>query len=188
MRLLVIADCDDAEFRDDAPADVIFALGDLMTDYILSARERSGAERVFAVKGNHDHPKDYPDEFITDVHLKVTDCSGFTVGGMNGAWKYKRKGHFLYTQDEAKELLEPMPAADIFISHNSPAGLHERDIGLDEHHQGFEAAFFYVLNKRPKIFFHGHQHCNTETRLRKTRVIGVYGYRYFEMSELLAGG
>lgn len=181
MRVLVIADCDDLLFHGEVKnVDLIISLGDVATDYITSVKTKAGAKTVFAVKGNHDLPKPFP-EGITDLHLTTLEFSGIVFGGMNGSWKYKPKGRFLYSQEEACECLEEFPPVDIFISHNSPAGFHERDIDLNEHHQGFESLRDYIEKSQPRVLFHGHQHINIETLLGKSRIIGVYGHRYIDL-------
>ena len=35
----------------------------------------------------------------------------------------------------------------------------------------------YIERARPRLFIHGHQHIDRETKLADTRVIGVYGQR-----------
>ena len=41
---------------------------------------------------------------------------------MNGAWRYIPRGTFLDGQPEADTLLSTLPAVDILVSHNFPAG------------------------------------------------------------------
>ena len=36
---------------------------------------------------------------IKDLHLKVVEIGGLRIGGLNGCWKYKSKGAFLYDQE-----------------------------------------------------------------------------------------
>ena len=66
------------------------------------------------------------------------------------------------------------PPVDIFVAHNSPRFIHERD---EEVHVGFNAFVRYVRRTKPKLFTHGHQHLDQETQLGATRVIGIYGQR-----------
>ncbi|MCW1886532.1 hypothetical protein OKA04_17470 [Luteolibacter flavescens] len=67
---------------------------------------------------------------------------------------------------------------DIFIAHNSPAGIHERD---DHVHQGFDAFLKYIETSRPRYFLHGHQHLRQTTMIGDTRVIGVLGEEVIEV-------
>lgn len=63
---------------------------------------------------------------------------------------------------------------DVFIAHNSPRKIHDRDDGV---HIGFDAFVRYIERAKPKLFIHGHQHVNIETSVGKTTVVGVYGSR-----------
>jgi hypothetical protein len=35
---------------------------------------------------------------------------------------------------------------------------------------------------QPRLFIHGHQHINQETVVGRTRVVGIYGVRTFDLS------
>jgi Icc-related predicted phosphoesterase len=70
------------------------------------------------------------------------------------------------------------PPVDVFVAHNSPRGIHDRD---DDVHFGFEAFVAYIQRAKPRLFIHGHQHVNRQTQVRDTTVIGVYGFRRLEL-------
>ena len=109
---------------------------------------------------------------ITDLHLRVVTLpDGPRVGGFNGCWRYKPRGHFLYDQDEATILIQQLPAVDILVTHNSPTGARETD---DHVHQGFVALSDYIQRHSPRLLIHGHQHITEETMVGETRVVGVY--------------
>lgn len=178
MRLFVITDIDDLKWRGGTgKADVLVSCGDACDQLILQAAEAFRCPMIFAVKGNHDFPSPFPKP-IVDLHLSVSEHLGISFGGFNGSWKYKPRGHFLYEQDEATDLLKDFPHVDVFISHNSPRGIHDKE---DEIHTGFEALSDYIRRQKPKVLIHGHQHVNSETEVGGTRVIGVYGYRLIEI-------
>jgi Icc-related predicted phosphoesterase len=84
----------------------------------------------------------------------------------------------LYEQLEVKRFLDLFPPVDIFIAHNSPRHIHDRD---DDVHFGFEAFVDYIQRVQPKLFLHGHQHINQETQIGKTKVIGIYGQKKLEL-------
>lgn len=175
MTLVIIAD-DDFEARrvPPAPADVLVSVGDLLDDTIQSVAGICGCREILAVKGNHDSsaPFRLP---ITDLHLKVHNIHGVTFGGFCGSWKYKPKGNFLFEQGEVERWLKDFPSVDVFVAHNSPRLVHDRD---DEVHLGFVAFNSYIQRARPKLFLHGHQHHNVETILAGTKVIGTFGHRF----------
>ena len=57
-------------------------------------------------------------------------------GGFQDSWRYKPRGHYLYEQSEVEYLLTSFPPVDVFVAHNSPRYIHDRD---DNVHFGFEA-------------------------------------------------
>lgn len=178
MRLLVIADIDDLKWRGGSgKADVLVSCGDVCDQLILQASAAYKCPRVFAVKGNHDFPAPFPKPII-DLHLSVEEHSQISLGGFNGSWKYKPRGHFLYEQDEATDLLKDFPHVDVFVSHNSPRGIHDKD---DDIHTGFDALTEYIRRQKPKVLIHGYQHVGSETEVDGARVIGVYGHKVVDI-------
>jgi Icc-related predicted phosphoesterase len=178
MRILILADLDDLQWRGGTgQADLVVALGDSADALILEAAAAHQCSTIFAVKGNHDAPAPFPTA-ITDLHLDIAEYGGLVFGGLNGSWRYKPRGHFLYEQAEVEALLAELPAVDVFISHNSPLGIHDQ---ADRVHAGFSGLLNYVLRQQPRILLHGHQHQDVETRVGNTGVIGVYGDRLLEL-------
>ena len=90
----------------------------------------------------------------------------------------KPRGHFLYEQEEVAERLSTFPSADIFLSHNSPRGIHDRDDGI---HVGFDGLSAYLSRAQPKLLIHGHQHIERETIAAGIRVLAVYGCKMIEV-------
>ena len=180
MKILVISDIDDFHWEHGTGrADLILSCGDLSDQVILEAAESYGCETILAVKGNHDSNAPFPQP-ITDMHLQVKRINGLRFAGLSGAWKYKPRGHFLFEQWEVEEYLSNFPIVDIFFSHNSPRGIHDQE---DEVHYGFDGFKTYVLERKPRILIHGHQHINQESKLGDTRIIGVYDYKVIEVEE-----
>ena len=101
-----------------------------------------------------------------------------SFGGLNGCFQYKPRGNFLYYQEEVDAFLESFPAVDVFLSHNSPRGVHDRE---DEVHTGFNALNAYIERAAPRLLLHGHQHQENETLVGRTRVVGVFGWRVMEI-------
>lgn len=178
MRLLILADIDDTHWSGaSGQADIVLSCGDVSDNVILEAATAYTCSTIFTVKGNHDSPMPFK-EPIKGLHLQVHEYEGITFGGLNGSWKYKLRGHFLYEQWEVDTFLASFPHVDILLSHNSPRGIHDRD---DDIHTGFDGLRSYILQKQPHLLIHGHQHVNIETRLKKTRIIGVYGHTMLEI-------
>ena len=180
MTALVIADDEDfLKALPVAPADVLISCGDLPDADILMAAERCGCRQIFAVKGNHDSGAPFLKP-IVDLHLQTFQFEGITFGGFCGAWRYKPVGHYLFEQDEVEQLLSSFPAVDVFVAHNSPRLVHERD---EDTHVGFTAFNIYLSRAKPRFLFHGHQHANAETGVEGTRVVGVYGHQFLVIPE-----
>jgi Icc-related predicted phosphoesterase len=179
MRFLVLADMDDLWWEHgEGQADVLLACGDLSDDVIRGAAEEYHCKRIFAVKGNHDRIESFPVP-IHDLHLKVVEYDGLTFGGLNGSSKYKPRGSFLYEQEEIAAALANFPPVDVFVSHNSPRGVHDKEDGA---HYGFEGLLAYIERAKPKLVLHGHQHISKATQIGPTRVIGIYGNRLIDFS------
>jgi Icc-related predicted phosphoesterase len=178
MTLLVIADDDAVVSRiRPGPVGVLISCGDLADGTIRQVAERTAAVHVLAVKGNHDSSGAFPPS-IVDLHLKVITIDGVRFGGFQGSWRYKPRGNFLYEQQEVEQLLSVFPPVDVFVAHNAPRHVHDRD---DQVHLGFDAFERYLSRAKPRMFVHGHQHVNRETRSGSTQVVGVFGARHVEL-------
>ena len=178
MRILILADIDDLHWRHgDGQADMVLSCGDVADRVILEAARAHGCPIIFAVKGNHDSSEQFTEPII-DLYLRTHEHQQVVFGGFNGSWRYRLRGHFLYSQAEARELLAALPPVHVLVSHNAPRGVHDRE---DKVHYGFEALNEYLSLARPKYLIHGHQHVNRNTLMKGTTIIGVYGHMLIEM-------
>ena len=178
MKLLIIADIDDLHWENGSgQADVLLSCGDVYDQVILEAAKAFDCHAIFAVKGNHDSNSPFAQPII-DLHLHTVEYCGLTFGGLNGSWKYKARGNFLYEQQEVDDFLSNFPAVDIFLSHNSPRKIHDQEDGV---HYGFDGLYSYITRAKPKLLIHGHQHVNRETTVNETRIIGVYRHKTIEI-------
>ena len=75
-------------------------------------------------------------------------------------------------------MMRGFPQVDVFVAHNSPRGLHERDSDV---HQGFDGLLAYVERAKPRLFIHGHQHLDATTVLGDTTIISVFGERLIKI-------
>lgn len=100
--------------------------------------------------------------------------SGVKFGGFCGSWKYKPRGNYLFEDFEVEQALADFPSVEIFVTHNSPRLIHDRD---DDVHTGFAAFNDYIERATPKLMLHGHQHQNIESVIGGTRIIGIYGHK-----------
>lgn len=174
MKLLIISDIEVLHWNlDTGQADILISCGDVPNQVILESAIIFHCQKIFAVKGNHDDDCPFPSP-IENLHLRTQEYAGVKFGGFQGAWKYKPKGHFLYDQHEVESLLAAFPRVDIFITHNSPRGIHDKE---DSVHTGFNGINNYILRTKPRLVIHGHQAVNMESRFGKTKIIGVFGHR-----------
>jgi Icc-related predicted phosphoesterase len=177
MRVVAIADDDSLiGHLEPGKTDVLLSLGDLWDATIAKARSRCRPSATFAVRGNHDSAAPFADQ-VMPLHLTTQTFQGLSFGGFNGSWRYKPRGHHVFDQHEVAGLLRDFPRVDVFVAHNSPAGIHGRD---DDTHQGFEAFADYIDRVQPELFVHGHQHVNQVTMRGRTKVIGVFGEVQFD--------
>ena len=159
--------------------DVLICCGDLSDKYILRVAEHCSCTKVFAVRGNHDPAASFP-EPIVDLHLVTRRIGEVRFGGFSGCLRYKPRGNHLYSQEEVGNALHNFPTVDIFVTHNSPLGVHDKP--HDEAHEGFRAFGHYIERCHPRFLVHGHQHRNCQTLVGSTLVIGVYGWRLFDLT------
>lgn len=180
MTILVIADNEDvANTVPDTRADAVVSCGDLPDEIILRVADRIGCSLILAVRGNHDAGGSF-DPRITDLHLRTQTLRGITFGGFCGCRRYKPVGNYLFEEAEVARGLGGFPRVDVFVAHNSPRNIHDRD---DEVHVGFAAFMTYIRRAHPAFFLHGHQHQNIETVVGATRIIGTSGHRYLVIPE-----
>lgn len=176
MNLLIIADDESVESHiPDCIVDILVSCGDLPDNLIFDVAKRCHCQEILAVKGNHDSSAPFPAP-IRDLHLKTFPFRGLKFGGFCGSWKYKPRGNYLFENAEVERLLASFPAVDIFVTHNSPRLVHDRE---DDVHMGFAAFNQYIQRAKPKIMLHGHQHENVESLIGGTRIIGTFGHRMF---------
>lgn len=178
MKAIAIADDDGlVGHLDVTGVDLLLCLGDLWDSTIEKAVTRYAPRRSFGVRGNHDTNAPFS-RFVTPLHNTLDHHSGLVFGGFGGSWRYKPRGHHLYEQEEVSRILRSFPPVDVFIAHNSPWGIHQRD---EEVHQGFQGFLEYIQRARPRYFIHGHQHLDATTELDGTQVIGVFGESVIEL-------
>lgn len=174
MTLLIIADDDSAiSLLPEVKADLLISCGDLPDEMILRAASRCSCKHILAVKGNHDSAASFPDSMV-NLHLNTFAFQGITFGGFGGSWRYKPRGHHLFEQSDVELALKSFPKVDVFVAHNSPAQVHDKD---DFVHAGFSAFNSYIAKHQPRLFLHGHQHVAKETMMEATKVTGTYGFR-----------
>jgi len=178
MKVLIIADDDEiSSLIYPCDVDLLISLGDLSDITILKIAKTVNAGKIYAVKGNHDSDEVFSQP-IVDLHRVVKISNGTAFGGFCGCWKYKPRGAHIFEQKEVFSLITHMSGVDIFIAHNSPRGVHERD---QDAHIGFDAFKEYITTFQPQLFLHGHQHVNSLSKIGRTEILGVFGFKFIDL-------
>ena len=178
MKVLIIADDDEVSYLiKPCDVDLLISLGDLSDITILKTAKTVNASKIYAVKGNHDSGEVFSQP-IVDLHRVIKISDGTAFGGFCGCWKYKPRGFHIFEQKDVFSLMSHMSAVDIFIAHNSPRGVHERD---QHAHIGFDAFKEYITTFQPQLFLHGHQHVNSLSKIGRTEILGVFGFKFIDL-------
>jgi len=185
-----------------AGVDLILGCGDLSYYYLEYVVSMLNAP-LYYVRGNHSNLIEHSSRGIRtrpqggiDLHRRVVNFNGLILAGVEGSLRYRR-GPFQYTQYEMwKHVLWITPALirnrilygrylDVFISHASPWGIHDKP---DLPHNGIKAFRWFIETFQPRYHFHGHVHVyrqdtQTVTQNLSTTVINTYGYKETQVEE-----
>ena len=146
---------------------LILACGDLPS-YYLEYLLNSINVPVYYVPGNHDEQaylRNKPfAQGCTNIDQKVIAFEGLLIGGLGGAFQYRR-GKYLYTEAQMqRKILSMVPRLilnkikykryiDILITHAPPFGIHDDDTLA---HRGFEGFLKFMKTYKPAYLIHGH--------------------------------
>jgi Icc-related predicted phosphoesterase len=128
------------------------------------------------VLGNHDAPDALEAVGAEPVHLDRVEVGGWSFSGLGGSPRYSRDGANEWTEEEAAELVERLPVADVLLTHSPPAGVNDEPD--DPAHRGSPALREWVERHRPAWLLHGHtipHPAHRVERLGDTRVVHVRG-------------
>jgi Icc-related predicted phosphoesterase len=177
--VLVVADYPKSRFDENIRVRVDFVLscGDV-DPLILEEIFLRFRKPIFAVKGNHDPAKPFPD-YVTDVHLHFVQHRNWLIGGLGGVPAYKGLGAHEWDDLGATGKLSKIPYVDIFICHAPVLGITDKE---DYAHQGSEAIQRYIEVQQPKFVYHGHVHAKMGAMIGATAVVSVYGAEVFSLS------
>ncbi len=177
--VLVVADYPKPRFEEDIRPRVDFVLscGDV-EPAILEEIHLRFHKPIFAVKGNHDSTKAFP-EYVTDVHLRFVQHRKWLIGGLGGVPETKGSEAHEWDDLAATAWLDKLPYVDIFVCHAPVLGITDAE---DAAHQGSEAIRRYVEARQPKFVYHGHVHAQMGAMIGMTAVVSVYGAKVFNLT------
>lgn len=186
MKILAIADRSPRKSLKETLAgekiDLIATLGDLSFPVLSELQDAVHIPKL-GVYGNHCVEDYFAPLAIKNMHLATFTYGGMTFGGFEGSVRYKSDPHEkLYTQEEARKLLENFPRVDVMLVHCPPYGVNDEPEGLA--HQGFKALTKYLEKNRPGYLLHGHTYPSAEQMIYKflgTEIIYVSGDKVVEI-------
>lgn len=181
MRVLHYSDRKSLEFSNlYKTCDLLITTGDLTRLDFGEFEIIPHSKPAFGVYGNHDDGCSYLEDFgIVNVHNKVVEFNGLKVGGFQGCLKYNARS-IQYTEEEAKAFADTFPYVDILILHAGPKDM--LDDPSDSVHVGSEHIKRYVLEKKPKLIFCGHQYSDGFMELEGIKVYRTYGARVIDIN------
>ncbi len=156
-------------------ADILVSTGDLTLFDFGSLSIEKTKKPAFGVYGNHDSGTYLENLEIIDLHNKVYEFAGMTWGGWQGCPRYKAHGGPQFSEEEAILWSQTFPYVDVLLLHAGPKDM--LDDPSDSVHVGSEAIKNYVLTKKPKYIFCGHQYSDAELEFENTKIFRTYGAR-----------
>lgn len=158
--------------------DVLVSTGDLSLFDFAGLEDIPNKKPAFGVYGNHDSGNYMESLGIINLHYKLIDYAGLKWGGFQGCIKYK-ESPLMFTEEEAKIWADTFPYVDILLLHAGPKNM--MDDPSDSVHTGSENIRRYVLEKKPKIVFVGHQYSDGFLQTTETKIYRTYGARIIEI-------
>lgn len=169
MRVLHYSDHSASNLRDlFNQCDVFITTGDRSIFDFEDIRDIISTKPSFGVYGNHDTPGYLDNLGIQNMHLRVFQWNGFTIGGYQGCPRYKDGGGPQFTEEEATRDLENFPRVDILLLHAAPFGL--LDTRGDPVHTGSKVVRSYVDRIKPRYIFCGHDEPSMELEYGTTKI------------------
>lgn len=153
--------------------DIVILLGDIERDDIILIRKNINPNiPVLSVLGNHDE-WDTNDNIpgVINLHEETFCLNGVSFAGISGAYKYKNSpSRCMLTQEESIDICSRLPAADIFVTHDSQYEFFDTNPA----HQGLKGITQYINRNKPKIHLFGHHHYSYDKVINGTREICTY--------------
>ncbi len=125
--VLVNADYEKYHFRDKLKRqfDFVLSCGDVQFQVFEEIHELY-RKPIFAVKGNHDLTKSFPD-YVTDVHHNIVQHRNCLIRGWQGVPSYKGTGPYEWDDMGVELQLSKFPYMDIFICHAPVSKLTDKE-------------------------------------------------------------
>lgn len=159
-------------------ADVLVSTGDLGIFDFFGLEDLVERKPAFGVYGNHDSGTYLERLGITNLHNQVVDFAELKWGGFQGCLKYK-ESLLMYTEEQAENWANTFPYVDVLLLHAGPKGM--LDDPSDRTHTGSEHLRKYVLDKKPRVVFVGHQYSDDFMEIEGVKIYRTFGARIIEI-------
>jgi uncharacterized protein len=160
-------------------ADILITTGDLTIFDFGPLRDIQNRKPAFGVYGNHDSGEYLENLGLTNLHQNVYEYAGLLWGGWQGCLRYKNGGGPQFLEEEAEAWADTFPYVDVLLLHAGPKDM--LDDPSDDVHIGSEAIKKYVIAKKPRYIFCGHQYSNAELDMGETKIFRTYGARLIDI-------
>ncbi len=177
--------------------DLIIILGDLYYQNLESffavydAMYPTSSVKILGVLGNHDD-KDLFSFFPRIINMDgkeedfIIKGTKISIAGLAGSIRYKYSDHYvLRTHKESEEILDPLPKADLLITHDKPCFEKpegsEYDYLCTDAHAGLYGIGKYIMEKKPQLVLHGHTHKPSKNRYEDSYIRCCYRIERFKI-------
>ena len=160
-------------------SDIIVSLGDNRQNDIQFIEELAEIHNkpLYGVLGNHDLVEWFNSDIFNDVNGVLDEINldkDYTITGMEGSLSTERFRDSYANQQDSVEYASTLKPAHILLSHDGP---YRDGFG------GLKGVKQYILNNKPVLSLHGHQHFNDMWYLGKTAVICCKGIVYIDVKD-----
>lgn len=159
-------------------ADVLVTTGDLHHFDFYGLEERPNKKPAFGVYGNHDSGRYFESLGIVNLHNRIVEHGGLKWGGFQGCLRYKEADAPMFTEEDAQVFADRFPYVDVLLLHAGPQGM--LDDPSDPTHAGSPGIRRYILEKKPRVVFLGHQYSDAFMEVGPTKLYRTYGARLIE--------
>ncbi len=181
MRILHYSDQSSPRFLDlYRQCDILVTTGDLSSFAFAGYEDNPDKKPAFGVYGNHDDGMYLEKLGIENLHWKVHQYMGLVWGGFQGCLQYKNSP-LMFSEEEAKRFADDFPPVDVLLLHAGPKGM--LDDPSDPVHIGSRYIQDYVLKKKPRHVFLGHQYTNDYLELENTDLFRTFGARIITIDD-----
>jgi Icc-related predicted phosphoesterase len=172
MLVYVFSDFQGAKEVPDGYPDLVILLGDIYHTDAKEIDDKYSCPKI-GVYGNHDAETEWAKLNIKIIHKDTFVFNGITFAGFSGSPRYNRKPN-QFDEQECYEFMSTLEQVDVFIAHSNP--VYTVSSYMVDPHRGFDSFNYYIREKKPKYFLHGHLHDPFIKKMGNTEIHCVYPF------------